>query len=472
MTFDIAQRYQDKINSVHFIGVGGAGMSALALVLAQRGIKVTGSDLKDSPQARRLRDAGITIYVGHAKEQLGNPDVVVVSTAIPETNVELSSAREREIEVWPRAQMLAYLAGDSKTIAIAGTHGKTSTSSMLAFTLKKMGESPSFCIGGVVAGLEVNAESGEGETYVVEADESDGSFIFLSPSIAVVTNVEPDHLDHYASFKEIQDIFVEFMQRTNDGGHVIVNGDSESLVKLARASGRDIITYGSDNSCDYSYKIIGREKIGTHFAFLHKGKEIARSYVALPGAHMVLNATAVLASIATLGLNITHAAEALSAYTGVHRRFDVVGEALGVLVVDDYGHHPTEVDATLKAAADLGFNRVLVAFQPHRYSRTELFKEEFGNSFDYADKSIILDVYAAGEVPVPGVSGRTIIESILNKHPRSQVAYMPHRSEIVSYLLEILRPGDLFLTMGAGDVTTLGANLLNALKQKEEAGAV
>lgn len=460
-----SSKYTPETVSAHFVGVGGAGMSALANILLARGAKVSGSDLKDSKYVRALKEKGADITVGHKAENIKDPDVVVVSTAIPESNPEVIEARRREIEVWPRAQMLAYLAGSRRTVAVAGTHGKTSTSSMIATMLRSIGESPSFCIGGVVDGVNANAENGTGDLYVVEADESDGSFVFLDPAIAVITNMEPDHLDHYADFDEIKDVFVDFMQRTHEDGAIIICGDDEDLVETAqRVENRRVVTYGKGEQCDYQYRILGRKGIGSAFEVLHEDEVVATSSVAVPGVHMVSNATAALVSALVLGLDPEKAGEGLSAFSGVRRRFDLVDEVAGVTIVDDYGHHPTEIAATLHAAASLDFNRVVVAFQPHRYTRVQNLIHEFGNAFGEADRIIILDVYSAGEAPIPGVSGRSIVESILEQHPRAQVAFIPHRQEITPYLKRICRKGDIVLTMGAGDVTTIGPEMAKELQ--------
>lgn len=455
-----------EIKHVHFIGLGGAGMSALALILLQRGVRVSGSDLKESRQSNRLAKQGAEVFIGHDASNLGHPDVVVISTAIPEKNVELVAAREKGIEVWQRAKMLAYLAGEQKTVAVAGTHGKTSTSSMTAFVLKTMGAEPSFCIGGVVAGLEVNAESGQGDHYVVEADESDGSFLHLKPYLSILTNLEVDHLDHYASFDAIKAIFAEYALLTDEQGFILYNGSDEKLKNLLSNIDRRSISYGKSHDFDYSYEIGALEKLGHHFSFYKGSEKILDSYVALPGEHMVENATAVLAAADLLGLDLRAAGKALSEYSGVHRRFDFIDEVDGITIVDDYAHHPTEVEATLKGAAQLGFKRVIVAFQSHRYSRTQAFASDFAKSFGHADKVVLLEVYSAGETPIPGVSARTLLESILHAHPRTELAFMPRRSEVLDYLVHELKAGDLLITMGAGDVTAFGPELAQLLRQK------
>jgi UDP-N-acetylmuramate--alanine ligase len=456
------------ISCVHFIGIGGAGMSALARVLAQRGITVTGSDMKESRYSRDLQTMGVTVYIGHDSKQVGDADIVVYSTAISQKNPEFVEAVTRGIETWHRAQMLGYLAGDQLTVALAGTHGKTSTSSMVASMMRSMGLDPTFCIGGQLDGIDTNADHGSGRFYVVEADESDGSFLHLSPYIAVVTNIEKEHVDHYTDLDEIKDIFFRFMQSIDDSGTVIVCGDNTDLVEFAQRTGKKVVSYGSHEDCDVRFRIVGREGIGTRFELLIKGEPSREAVIQIPGRHMVSNATAALAVAYCAGLDMDAAAKGLSCFTGVRRRFDLVGETCGVTVVDDYAHHPTEISATLEAASSLDFERVIAVFQPHRYSRTAAFEREFGESFEGAYKAVILDVYSAGETPIPGVSGRTVTDSILDFDPRSQVVYLPHRKDIVRYLKTIVRSGDLVMTMGAGDVTAIGPELIRQLQADTE----
>jgi len=450
----------------HFIGAGGAGMSGIALVLHERGVAVTGTDLKDSRYLRTLAKAGVPVFVGHDAKNLGSPEVVVVSSAIPDKNPELAAARERGIEVWPRARMLAHLAEDRKTIAVAGTHGKTSTSSMIATMLSGMGLDPTFLIGGEVDGFETNAINGSGPHYVVEADESDGSFVFLEPYVSLVTNVEADHMDHYSSLDEIADTFCDFMRRTADDGVLVVCGDDSRLLSLAGSIGRRMVTYGASDGCDVRFGDVRTEGRGSAFRVQFPDGRVVECSTAIPGVHMASNACAALATAWALDLDLEAAPRALAAFTGVRRRFDLIGEVGGVTVVDDYAHHPTEVAATLTAAADLGYERIWALFQPHRYSRTEAFADEFGQSFSAADRVVLMDVYSAGEAPIPGVSGKTVLDAVLAHDPRVRAAYLPHRLDIVPYLAERVTAGDLVLTMGAGDVTAIGPDLVGALLER------
>lgn len=452
----------------HFIGIGGAGMSGIALVMAQRSQSVSGSDLKESRYTRTLLDQGVAVTIGHAEENLGDPDVVVVSSAIRETNPELAAARERGFEVWPRAKMLAKLAAGRATIAVAGTHGKTSTSAMVATMLAGMGLDPTFVVGGEVSVYKTNARNGAGPHYVVEADESDGSFVYLDPSMAIVTNVEADHLDHYGSLEAVENTFVEFMCRVPADGHLILCADDRRLLELAGECPAQHVTYGFADDAMVRCEIVARSGLGSRFVVTVPDGTSVESSISVPGRHMVANATAALAVAWSDGLDLHAAAQALAGFGGVKRRFDLVGESLGVTIVDDYAHHPTEIRATVGAARGCGYGRVWVLFQPHRYSRTEAFAREFGEAFADADRIVLMDVYSAGEVPIPGVSGKTVLDAVLASRPRAQVAYLPHRADITPYLAANLSEGDLLMTMGAGDVTAVGPELLKVLTAAEE----
>lgn len=454
---------------VHFIGVGGVGMSGIARVASDLGMKVSGSDMKSSRYTDQLVDAGIPVFIGHDARNLPSEcDVVVVSTAIPETNPELAAARERGIEVWQRARMLAELGCGKKTLAAAGTHGKTTTSSMLATATDALDLSPTFVVGGIVDAYQTNAVSGEGEYYVVEADESDGSFLNLSPYVALVTNVEADHLDHYVGgIEEIRETFARFMSSVPDEGAIVACGDDPSLVELARKTGKRVVTYGFDASCDTRVLDYRTEGIATLFTLAFSdGRSVECRLAKNPGRHNALNAAGVLSVIWALGEDVQRAAEGLAGYSGVRRRFDLVGEAAGVTVVDDYAHHPTEVAATIEAAKALSFNRVVVLFQPHRYSRTQMLAKEFAHAFDLADALMIMDVYSAGEAPIEGVSGQTVVDCVEALGGVGKATYLPSKDETVDAVVDALRAGDLLITMGAGDVTTFGPQVVRALEQR------
>lgn len=455
----------------HFIGIGGAGMSGIALVLHERGYAVSGSDLKTSRYIRQLTRAGVDIHIGHHAETIDEvaPDVVVVSTAIPETNPELMRARELNIPVWPRAKMLSALGHGYTTVAIAGTHGKTTTSSMCATMLDRMGLAPSFLIGGIVEGYDTNGKNGEGSYFVAEADESDSSFLFLDPNVVVVTNVEADHLDHYSSLEEIEETFVKFMKLVPEDGTVIVCGDSAHLAELARSAGRPVVTYGFDESNDIVCVPEQRERsIETHFTVrLPEGNACAVTLSSNPGLHNMLNATASLAVARALGLDVNDAARALSTFEGVRRRFTHVGDVRGVTVVDDYGHHPTEITATLKAASGLGFKHVDVVFQPHRYSRLQALVDDFADAFACADRLVLIDVFSAGEMPIPGVTSKMLADVVRARHPEKEVVYVADRMSLYETLDTVAEPGDLLITMGAGDVTTVGPDYIEYVSKQE-----
>jgi UDP-N-acetylmuramate--alanine ligase len=449
----------------HFIGIGGAGMSGIAKVLHERGISVTGSDLRLSRFASALAGIGVPVSIGHEAANVGDPEVVVVSAAIAETNAELVEARRRGLVVWPRARMLAELAGELLTVAVAGTHGKTSTSSMLAAAFVEAGQDPTFLIGGELTGLGTNARGGSGRHYVVEADESDGSFLLLDPYCAIVTNVEADHLDHYGSLREIVETFETFLGRVRADGVAVLCVDDPVLRGMRASGGHRTVTYGRSEDADVRMTSFRPTPMGGDFdVSLPDGSAISCT-VGTPGEHMALNATAVLAAAWALGVDVDRAAAGIASFRGVRRRFEPVGTVNGVRVVDDYAHHPTEVRATLAAAHVSAGAGVWAVFQPHRYTRTAALAKEFGDAFADADQVVLLDVYSAGEAPIPGVSGKTLVDAVLRRRPRTRLAYFPHPSAVADYVARRARPGDLVLTMGAGDITAMGPEIVRALSE-------
>ena len=460
---------EERIKQVHFIGVGGVGMSGIARVAHDQGMQVSGSDIKESRYTKQLREAGITVFIGQKAENIpeGNP-VVVISTAILENNPELIEARRRGLEIWHRAQMLAHLGVGLDTLAVAGTHGKTTTSSMLASALDALGADPTFLIGGIVRAYGTNAHSGTGDHYVVEADESDKSFTYLSPKAVLVTNIEADHLDHYKDLDEIYDKFHDFMGLVPEDGVIVACGEESHVVEIARSEGRRMYTYGFNEGCDVRITSYEPHGIGSRYtAVMPDGTQVEGTIKQNPGRHNVLNATGVITLLWALGFDAAKVAQALSGFAGVRRRFDLVGEVGGVTVVDDYAHHPTEIAATISAAAGLGYKHVHVLFQPHRYSRAPLFTQvlhdEFGAAFDKADSVTFMDVYPAGEAPVPGVSGKTFLNVVLEHEGHPQADFVAHRVDVVPHLMGKLQPGDLVITMGAGDVTAMGPQIIDAL---------
>ena len=460
---------EERIKQVHFIGVGGVGMSGIARVAHDQGMQVSGSDIKESRYTKQLREAGITVFIGQKAENIPEGDpVVVISTAILENNPELIEARRRGLEIWHRAQMLAHLGVGLDTLAVAGTHGKTTTSSMLASALDALGADPTFLIGGIVRAYGTNAHSGTGDHYVVEADESDKSFTYLSPKAVLVTNIEADHLDHYKDLDEIYDKFHDFMGLVPEDGVIVACGDEPHVVEIARSEGRRMYTYGFNEGCDVRITSYEPHGIGSRYtAVMPDGTQAEGAIKQNPGRHNVLNATGVVTLLWALGFDAAKVAQALSGFAGVRRRFDLVGEVGGVTVVDDYAHHPTEIAATISAAAGLGYKHVHVLFQPHRYSRAPLFTQvlhdEFGAAFDKADSVTFMDVYPAGEAPVPGVSGKTFLNVVLEHEGHPQADFVAHRVDVVPHLMDKLQPGDLVITMGAGDVTAMGPQIIDAL---------
>lgn len=460
---------EERIKQVHFIGVGGVGMSGIARVAHDQGMQVSGSDIKESRYTKQLREAGITVFIGQKAENIPEGDpVVVISTAILENNPELIEARRRGLEIWHRAQMLAHLGVGLDTLAVAGTHGKTTTSSMLASALDALGADPTFLIGGIVRAYGTNAHSGTGDHYVVEADESDKSFTYLSPKAVLVTNIEADHLDHYKDLDEIYDKFHDFMGLVPEDGVIVACGDEPHVVEIARSEGRRMYTYGFNEGCDVRITSYEPHGIGSRYtAGMPDGTQVEGAIKQNPGRHNVLNATGVVTLLWALGFDAAKVAQALSGFAGVRRRFDLVGEVGGITVVDDYAHHPTEIAATISAAAGLGYKHVHVLFQPHRYSRAPLFTQvlhdEFGAAFDKADSVTFMDVYPAGEAPVPGVSGKTFLNVVLEHEGHPQADFVAHRVDVVPHLMDKLQPGDLVITMGAGDVTAMGPQIIDAL---------
>jgi UDP-N-acetylmuramate--alanine ligase len=445
---------------VHFIGVGGAGMSAIAKVLMERGVDVSGSDLKRSRAATVLEAMGATVLLdGHDAGLVTEGDVVVVSSAIPEGNPELVRARELGNEIVSRGSALAALLAASDSIVVAGTHGKTTTTSMITSVLRSAGTDPTYLIGGGLNESGTNARFGRGRFAVAESDESDGSFLLLSPFIGVVTNVEADHVDHYGSFKEVRRAFSTFIGQCATEGAVVIPADDRELGRSANGA---VLTFGQGGAIVANDIVL--ENLGARFAMGIEGEHVEVE-LQVPGRHNVSNALAAAAACTAAGLSPPEIARGLGAFRGVERRFQVRGRARGVTVVDDYAHHPTEVKATLAAARDsvTDRGRVVAVFQPHRYSRVAALAEEFGAAFDDADNVVLTDVYGAGETPVPGVTGKLVAESVCDNLPGRPVAYVPHRQDLLTYLETHLREGDVVLTLGAGDITGVGEELLSML---------
>jgi UDP-N-acetylmuramate--alanine ligase len=445
--------------SVHFIGIGGAGMSAIAKVLLERGVDVSGSDLKRSRTVTMLEAMGARVHIGH-DPGLVEQRLVVVSSAVPARNPELTRARDLGLEVLTRGEALASLLEGLRTIVVAGTHGKTTTTSMATTILRAAGLDPTYLIGGGLNDAGTNARSGSAEIAVAESDESDGSFLLLRPSVAIVTNVEVDHVDRWSSLAELREGFRAFMSNVEPSGSIVVPATEPVLMEMAVSSDRRVVSF--DDGGDVWAEDIDLRADGAHFS-LATARSRMTVYLRIPGRHNVSNGLAAAAGCIAAGLDDAAAAAGLSAYHGVERRFQVRGTADGVTVIDDYAHHPTEVRATLEAARPGPWDRVVAVFQPHRYSRTQAMAQDFGGAFAGADRVVLTDVYGAGEQPVPGVSGKLVADAVSSRLPGRPVAYLPHRSDLMNYLASFSRPGDLVLTMGAGDITTVGGELLSRL---------
>ncbi|MGY1847948.1 MULTISPECIES: UDP-N-acetylmuramate--L-alanine ligase [unclassified Blastococcus] len=456
-----------ELGAVHFIGIGGAGMSGIARILLARGVPVSGSDRRDSPTLLALRALGARVELGHDGAHVGEADTVVVSTAIRADNPELAAAREQGLRILPRAVALAAVMAGRRSVAVAGTHGKTSTTSMLTVAAQACGVDASFAIGGNLNESGSNAHAGEGDVFVAEADESDRSFLLLSPFAAIVTNVEADHLDNYGDLAAVETAFDQFLQTVDPGGFVVLCADDPGAARLRTVPApARVRTYGTAEDADLRLVdlAVGREH--TTYTALLGGTELGRVRIRVPGEHMARNSAAALLAGLELGLPAEGLIEGLGRFGGVHRRFELKGTAGGVRVYDDYAHHPTEVAAQLRAArAVAGEGRLVVAFQPHLYSRTQEFAEGFGAALGLADEVVVMDVYGAREDPVPGVTGAMVADAV--PLPAEQVHFEPSWSAAGPALAARARPGDLVMTMGAGDVSMVGPEVLDALRAAE-----
>ncbi len=456
-----------RLKRVHFVGIGGIGMSGIALVLKNLGFEVSGSDVKESEVTRRLRDAGVRVNIGHAAVNCEGAEVVVYSTAVPEDNPELVFAQERGVPVIRRAEMLAELMRLKFSIAISGSHGKTTTTSMVTHILTRAGLDPTAVIGGIIVGGDAGARLGSSEYLVAEADESDRSFLLLYPTIAVVTNIEPEHLDFYRDLADLKREFVRFVNRVPFYGSVVLCLDCPAVRSIRSRVKRRVVTYGlTAREADFQVKDIQLYQFTSAFTVFYRGQEVGRFSLGMPGRHNVQNALAALAVGVELGIEFKKMEQALLTFTGVHRRLEKRGEEKGIVVFDDYGHHPTEIQVTIDALRyAYPDRRLFVIFQPHRYTRTKLLAAEFGSSFDRADEVVITAVYPAAEPPIPGVDERLIIESIRAKGRAGlTVHHIPDLDRVPEFLRTRLRSGDVVLTLGAGSITHLAEAILKDLR--------
>jgi UDP-N-acetylmuramate--alanine ligase len=457
------------LGRVHLVGIGGAGMSGIARILLARGVPVSGSDLKDSTSLAALRAVGADISIGHQPSRIADVDTVVVSTAIREGNPELMAAHRLGRRVLHRAEALVRCMRGYRGVVVAGTHGKTTTTSMLAVTFQHCGLDPSFYVGGQLNESGANAHAGTGDLFVAEADESDGSFLMLEPFVAVVTNVEPDHMDHYPDAASFHAAFDAFVERTDPDGFVVACLDdlgSARAAQHARDRGINVVTYGTDADADVHIDALDLASTGASFDMVLRGRRAGRVALRVPGAHFARNAAGAAAVAFGVGLAATDIRDGLEQFTGTRRRFELKGQSAGVRVFDDYAHHPTEIAATLAAARQVAVGgRLVVAFQPHRYTRTAAFHEALGQALGLADDVIVMEVYSAGEDPIPGASGAAVAAAV--PLPARSVRFEPSWSAVAAELAQLARPGDLVLTLGAGDITMVGPEVLAALDQAQ-----
>jgi len=461
-----------QLGRIHLIGVGGAGMSALTRMLCARGAPVSGSELRESRILAPMRALGAAIHLGQRADSLPDVDTVVVSTAIRDDNPEVVAARERGLRVLHRAEALAFCMRSRTSVVVAGTHGKTTTTSMLAVALQHCGADPSFYIGAQLNETGTNAHAGSGKIFVAESDESDGSFLVLNPDIAVVTNVEADHLDHWGTAAAVHDAFDEFIERVPLDGLVVACADdpgASAAAEYARRSGRAVLTYGEDDSADVRITALELFATGSSFEPVIRGRRQPRVALRVMGKHNVLNAAAALAAGIGLGFAVTDMSDGLQLYTGVRRRFEFKGEADSVKVFDDYAHHHSEIRATLETARQIASGaRLVVAFQPLRFTRTAMFHRELGEALGLADDVVVLEVYGSNEIPIPGATGALVAAAV--PLPAEHVRFEPSFSAVAPWLVARARPGDLVLTLGDGIVTTLGPEVVELLGDRERTG--
>ena len=465
--------FRGRVRHVHFVGIGGIGMSGLAEILRTLDFDVSGSDLKPNENTRRLEGLGVRVFIGHAADNLGGADVLVYSSAIDPTNPEIARARALEVPIIPRAEMLAELMRVRYAITIAGSHGKTTTTSLVATVLRAAGLDPTVVVGGKVNALGTNARLGEGDLFVAEADESDGSFLKLTPTIAVVTNIDPEHLDHYGTHEAVKEAFVQYANRVPFYGLCVMCIDHPSVQEILPRIERRHVTYGVARQADYRAKNARYEGLSTHFDAFRRDEPLGRFVIQMPGAHNVLNALSVIAVADELEVPLDVTRDAIAGFHGVQRRFTVIGQPGfvkngkrgEVMIVDDYGHHPAEIEATLDAA-QRGFDRrVVVAFQPHRYTRTKLLFDEFTRAFNKADVVVVTDVYPGGEKPIEGATGEALAQAI-RAHGHHAVTYVRDKKQVAQALRDVVEPGDIVIALGAGDINASARELLAMLTKE------
>ncbi|MFC1675192.1 UDP-N-acetylmuramate--L-alanine ligase [Candidatus Omnitrophota bacterium] len=450
---------------IHFIGIGGIGMSGVAKLFLRQGAEVSGSDIKDGKMVRALKQAGAEVFLGHSPENVRDKELVVYSSAIAEDNPELCAARELGVTLLKRAEALAELMREKTVITVTGSHGKTTTTSLLSHVLLEAGLTPTVAIGGILLGSGTNAMLGEGEFFVAEADESDGSFLHYQPTYSIITNLDREHLDYYGDSASQAQAFSKFLEKTSDSGCAFCCGDDWSLGAILKGYRKRLVRFGFNQDCDISCREIRVSGFSRNFDCLYKGRSIGRFELALAGAHNISNALAVIAVGIELGISPGVISGALASYKGTRRRLEVRYKDKGYLLVDDYAHHPTEIRATLAALKELKPRRLIAAFQPHRYTRTKLLLKEFACCFELADKLIITDIYPAGEAPIKGIDGMSIFEGVKRHSPDQDLQFLA-KEEICAGILKDLKPQDLVVTLGAGDITKVCDELEQGLKIK------
>lgn len=456
----------NPVQHVHFIGIGGYGMSAIAKVMLEMGFKVSGSDLAHQELTEKLIAQGALIYLGHKEEQVQGADLVVYSTALAKDNIEVQRAEQLGIPVIHRSEMLARLMNEKKGIAVAGAHGKTTTSSMISLVMHLNHQDPTYIIGGEIMNLGSNAKAGKGSYVIAEADESDGSFLQYTPNLAVVTNIEADHLENYeGDFNKLKLAYAQFLSQVKAGGKAIVCLDDPYLKELIPQLKSKVVTYGMEAKADYRAVDIQLGDRTVTFGVVHLDRELGKITLSVPGKHNVYNALATLITCLEAGLSFEEVAAAITEFTGAKRRYQVLGDMNGILVVDDYAHHPTEIEATISASKATG-KKIIAVFQPQRYTRTYYLFEQFSRAFAEADEVIITDIYSpAGEKHIEGINSAKLVELIrINSNP--QVTYLPSKEEVLIYLADHVKSGDLVLTMGAGDIWKTAVGLVKELKSK------
>lgn len=453
----------ENFKKLHFVGIGGVGMSAIAYVVNKLGYSVSGSDEKGSSLTKKLQDEGVKVYIGHVKEHISDCEAIVVSSAIKIDNPEVMQAKSLGIPILHRSDILADLINTRYGIAIAGAHGKTTTTSMLSCVTINAGLDPTVLIGGEVTALNGNAHYGKSDYLIAEADESDGSFLKFHPNIAIVTNIENDHMDYYKTMDEMQKAFKQFINQLSDDGKVILCFEDEILKNMGKESNGKVVSYAIEQEADYQAVNINYQETMTTYDVSYKGKIIGTIKLVVPGRHNVLNSLAVVAASIMLGVEFEKIAQVLAEFIGAKRRFEIKGKEKGVLVVDDYAHHPSEIRSTLFAANQRKHKRLICVFQPHRYSRTKLLLEDFSRCFTPCDLLVLSDIYAASEQPIEGINGETLLNKV-KENSNQEVVYAKSVNDVTNYLKTIVQDGDLVITLGAGDIYLSGELLLKELK--------